>query len=61
MKTNGRKQIAILSFTLVVVMLGFGMVIPIYPYLSGAVIMFIGFLIRALKHPTDTTKPVKTG
>jgi len=55
-----------------------------YPYLSGAVIMFIGFLFSlvwvsqgreettsaspkvgrrsgALKHPTDTTKPVKTG
>jgi uncharacterized protein YqgC (DUF456 family) len=58
MKTNGRKQIAILSFTLVVVMLGFGMVIPIYPYLSGAVIMFIGFLISLVwirQHGTETT------
>ena len=32
MKTNDRKQIAILSFTLVVVMLGFGLVIPIFPF-----------------------------
>jgi MFS transporter, DHA1 family, multidrug resistance protein len=32
MKTNSRKAILILSFTLVVVMLGFGMVIPIFPF-----------------------------
>ena len=32
MKTSGRKQITILSFTLVVVMMGFGMVIPIFPF-----------------------------
>lgn len=32
MKTSNRKHIAILSFTLVVVMLGFGMVIPIFPF-----------------------------
>ena len=32
MKTSNRKNIAILSFALVVVTLGFGMVIPIYPF-----------------------------
>jgi DHA1 family multidrug resistance protein-like MFS transporter len=32
MKTNSRKAVLILSFTLVVVMLGFGMVIPIFPF-----------------------------
>ena len=32
MNTSNRKQIAILAFTLVVVMLGFGMVIPIFPF-----------------------------
>jgi DHA1 family multidrug resistance protein-like MFS transporter len=32
METNNRKQVWILSFTLVVVMLGFGMVIPIFPF-----------------------------
>jgi len=32
MQTNSRKQILILSFALVVVMLGFGMVIPIFPF-----------------------------
>jgi DHA1 family multidrug resistance protein-like MFS transporter len=32
MKTSNRKQIIILSFTLIVVMLGFGMVIPIFPF-----------------------------
>jgi DHA1 family multidrug resistance protein-like MFS transporter len=32
METSNRKQIIILSFTLVVVMLGFGMVIPIFPF-----------------------------
>ena len=34
--TSGRRNIAILAFTLVVVMLGFGMVIPIFPfYIKG--------------------------
>ena len=32
MKTGERKKIGILSFTLVVVMLGFGLVIPIFPF-----------------------------
>jgi MFS transporter, DHA1 family, multidrug resistance protein len=32
MKTGHRKSIVILSFTLVVVMLGYGMVIPIFPF-----------------------------
>jgi len=32
MNTSNRKAILILSFTLVVVMLGFGMVIPIFPF-----------------------------
>jgi DHA1 family multidrug resistance protein-like MFS transporter len=32
METSSRKSIIILSFTLVVVMLGFGMVIPIFPF-----------------------------
>jgi DHA1 family multidrug resistance protein-like MFS transporter len=32
METDNRKSIIILSFTLVVVMLGFGMVIPIFPF-----------------------------
>jgi len=32
MKTSDREKIIILSFTLVVVMLGFGMVIPIFPF-----------------------------
>jgi DHA1 family multidrug resistance protein-like MFS transporter len=32
MEANNRKNIIILSFTLVVVMLGFGMVIPIFPF-----------------------------
>lgn len=32
MKGQSRRNIAILSFTLVVVMLGFGMVIPIFPF-----------------------------
>jgi len=32
MKTNGQRNILILSFTLAVVMLGFGLVIPIFPY-----------------------------
>ena len=32
MKTSSRKQVTILSFALVVVMLGFGMVIPIFPF-----------------------------
>lgn len=32
MKDNNRTRIAILSFALVVVMLGFGMVIPIFPF-----------------------------
>ena len=32
MRTSSRKAILILSFTLVVVMLGFGMVIPIFPF-----------------------------
>jgi DHA1 family multidrug resistance protein-like MFS transporter len=32
MEANNRKQLWILSFTLVVVMLGFGMVIPIFPF-----------------------------
>jgi len=32
MKTSSRKQVIILSFALVVVMLGFGMVIPIFPF-----------------------------
>ncbi len=32
METSNRRHIAILSFTLVVVMLGFGMVIPIFPF-----------------------------
>ena len=32
MKKSDRKKILILSFTLVVVMLGFGMVIPIFPF-----------------------------
>ena len=32
MDTNNGKSIFILSFTLVVVMLGFGMVIPIFPF-----------------------------
>ena len=31
-RANSRKNILILSFTLVVVMLGFGMVIPIFPF-----------------------------
>jgi hypothetical protein len=36
MKTSNRKQIIILSFTLIVVMLGFGMVIPIFPFYGHA-------------------------
>jgi DHA1 family multidrug resistance protein-like MFS transporter len=32
MEENNRKNIIILSFTLIVVMLGFGMVIPIFPF-----------------------------
>ena len=32
MKAGNRKQIGVLSFALVVVMLGFGMVIPIFPF-----------------------------
>jgi DHA1 family multidrug resistance protein-like MFS transporter len=32
MRTSDRKAVLILSFTLVVVMLGFGMVIPIFPF-----------------------------
>jgi len=32
METSDRKKILILSFTLIVVMLGFGMVIPIFPF-----------------------------
>jgi DHA1 family multidrug resistance protein-like MFS transporter len=32
MKASNRKQIIILSFTLIVVMVGFGMVIPIFPF-----------------------------
>ena len=32
MNVNSRNKILILSFTLVVVMLGFGMVIPIFPF-----------------------------
>lgn len=32
MKTSNRRNIIILSFTLIVVMLGFGMVIPIFPF-----------------------------
>ena len=32
MNTSNRKAILILSFTLVVVMLGFGIVIPIFPF-----------------------------
>jgi DHA1 family multidrug resistance protein-like MFS transporter len=32
LKTDNRKKLTILSFTLVVVMLGFGMVIPIFPF-----------------------------
>ena len=32
MRANSRRQILILSFTLVVVMLGFGLVIPIFPF-----------------------------
>jgi DHA1 family multidrug resistance protein-like MFS transporter len=35
MNANNRKQIIILSFTLVVVMLGYGMVIPIFPFYVG--------------------------
>ena len=31
-RTTSRKNLAILSFTLVVVMLGFGMVIPVFPF-----------------------------
>jgi MFS transporter, DHA1 family, multidrug resistance protein len=31
-QTNNRKNLIILSFTLVVVMLGFGMVIPVFPF-----------------------------
>jgi DHA1 family multidrug resistance protein-like MFS transporter len=32
MKQNDRRKLGILSFTLIVVMLGFGMVIPIFPF-----------------------------
>ena len=32
MKGTGRRKILILAFTLVVVMLGFGLVIPIFPF-----------------------------
>jgi DHA1 family multidrug resistance protein-like MFS transporter len=32
MKTSNRRNIIILSFTLIVVMLGFGMIIPIFPF-----------------------------
>lgn len=32
MKTTNRKNLSILSFSLVVVMLGFGMVIPVFPF-----------------------------
>ena len=32
MDANGRRHVLILSFALVVVMLGFGMVIPIFPF-----------------------------
>lgn len=32
MKGSGRRKILILAFTLVVVMLGFGLVIPIFPF-----------------------------
>jgi DHA1 family multidrug resistance protein-like MFS transporter len=32
METSNRKQLAILGFSLVVVMLGFGMIIPIFPF-----------------------------
>jgi DHA1 family multidrug resistance protein-like MFS transporter len=32
MKTSNRKSVIILSFTLAVIMLGFGMVIPIFPF-----------------------------
>lgn len=33
MPANGRKNLYILSFTLIVVMLGFGMVMPIFPFM----------------------------
>jgi len=32
MSANSRKQIGVLSFTLIVVMLGYGMVIPLFPF-----------------------------
>lgn len=48
MNQSHRKQVLILSFTLVVVMLGFGMIIPIFPFFIenlGAGGMELGLLI----------------
>ena len=48
MNANNRKQIAILSFTLIVVMLGYGIVIPLFPFYiekMGASGSHLGLLI----------------
>ena len=48
METTNRKNVWILSFTLAVVMLGFGMVIPIFPFYiesMGASGNELGFLV----------------
>jgi DHA1 family multidrug resistance protein-like MFS transporter len=48
MKTNNRKNVAILSLTLGVVMLGFGMVMPIFPFYiesMGASATELGLLV----------------
>jgi DHA1 family multidrug resistance protein-like MFS transporter len=50
MNTNSRKNLAVLSFSLVVVTLGFGMVIPIFPFYIeklGATGSDLGLLIAA--------------
>jgi DHA1 family multidrug resistance protein-like MFS transporter len=50
MKTSNRKNLLILSFTLVVIMLGFGMVIPIMPFYiesMGASGLQLGLLVAS--------------
>lgn len=57
-RTGNRKNLVILSFTLVVVMLGFGMVIPIFPFFVqwlGAGGSALGLVVAtgALSHSTS--------
>jgi hypothetical protein len=60
MKTASRKNLFILSFTLLVVMLGYGIVMPIMPFFIGSGLAFLVLLLVIFLLPESKPAPLPT-